>query len=372
MLDLVCDLEAAGLPFPRARVLARLLDARGVGRLRELQMAAAADFCVPEFDEQVTADLRHALSVSNRRPKPPAAPRRVHCNAPAVRRSRSSARRAARSRSSSDSNSDSGASSSSSSSADSTARQHPTVELALRLLRTDVIEPPRHCGPSQGGRQYDFRQRQGEGPMARAAEDTGNPHPLLALARVRAERAARIQRFCKAVRPDDQPVLQPLQADILAWSAMFRHVGTLKNYLGLVKTGCLLVGVSTDVFSSPATRRAKQAVAARGEFSSRKKLFLGKGIVEKLVALGNANERFFSASRLFWFAYCFLLRVPSEALPVIACDSSADNCEAQCRITLSEGSSCSICGAARTPLADPCCAASAGALGKRSCAQCMA
>ena len=40
----------------------------------------------------------------------------------------------------------------------------------------------------------------------------------------------------------------PPQLDtLLAWSTTFRSAGTLSNYLGYVKTGCLLVGASTEV-----------------------------------------------------------------------------------------------------------------------------
>ena len=40
----------------------------------------------------------------------------------------------------------------------------------------------------------------------------------------------------------------PPQLDtLLAWSTTFRSAGTLSNYLGYVKTGCLIVGASTEV-----------------------------------------------------------------------------------------------------------------------------
>ena len=36
---------------------------------------------------------------------------------------------------------------------------------------------------------------------------------------------------------------------LLAWSVLFRSEGTLANYLGYVKTACLILGVSTQVRS---------------------------------------------------------------------------------------------------------------------------
>ena len=45
-----------------------------------------------------------------------------------------------------------------------------------------------------------------------------------------------------------RPVYFPPALDtLLAWSATFRSEGTLSNYFGFVKTGCLLVGASTEV-----------------------------------------------------------------------------------------------------------------------------
>ena len=38
----------------------------------------------------------------------------------------------------------------------------------------------------------------------------------------------------------------PLNA-LLAWSVLFRCKGTLCNYLGYVRTGCMIVGVSVKV-----------------------------------------------------------------------------------------------------------------------------
>ena len=42
----------------------------------------------------------------------------------------------------------------------------------------------------------------------------------------------------------------------------------------------------------------------------------GRSVVEKLVELGRTHEEFRIYSLLFLFAYVFLLRLPSEALPL--------------------------------------------------------
>ena len=44
-----------------------------------------------------------------------------------------------------------------------------------------------------------------------------------------------------------QCYLPPTLDMLLAWSTMFRSAGTFHNYLGYVKTGCMLEGASTEV-----------------------------------------------------------------------------------------------------------------------------
>ena len=42
-----------------------------------------------------------------------------------------------------------------------------------------------------------------------------------------------------------------------AWASLFRCTGTFSNYIGYVRTGCLLVKADVTVFGHPALRRAK-------------------------------------------------------------------------------------------------------------------
>ena len=53
--------------------------------------------------------------------------------------------------------------------------------------------------------------------------------------------------FMNQARPYAKYVLPPVLDDLLAWSIMFRSDGTLSNYLGHVKTACLLYDVSVKV-----------------------------------------------------------------------------------------------------------------------------
>ena len=53
----------------------------------------------------------------------------------------------------------------------------------------------------------------------------------------------------------------PPQVDwLLAWSRLFRCARTFQNYKGYVKTSCMAVGVSIEVFEHPALRRVRSTI----------------------------------------------------------------------------------------------------------------
>jgi len=98
---------------------------------------------------------------------------------------------------------------------------------------------------------------------------------------------------------------------LLAWSTLFRSQGTLANYIGYVKTGCLIVKQSVKVFDHAALRRAKAATGKRLNFESRPKKWIRRTMVVKMMewALAQADERYTKYATLFLISYIFLLRV---------------------------------------------------------------
>lgn len=98
---------------------------------------------------------------------------------------------------------------------------------------------------------------------------------------------------------------------LLAWSTLFRSQGTLGNYLGYVKTGCLILKQSVKVFDHAALGRAKVATAKRSNFASRPKKWIRRTIVVKMMewALAQADEQYAIYAALFLISYIFLLRV---------------------------------------------------------------
>ena len=104
----------------------------------------------------------------------------------------------------------------------------------------------------------------------------------------------------------------PAACGLSACLALLRHPGTFANYCGYVRTGCLLLGVSADVFDAPEIARAKRAIAARGLHAARPKMWIRRDTLEKIVEWCDARPDFKAYGMLYLAAYAFLLRLPSE------------------------------------------------------------
>ena len=98
-------------------------------------------------------------------------------------------------------------------------------------------------------------------------------------------------KFAGQVLPLGASLLPPKLRILLAWQRTFRSHGTYCNYLGHVKTACLVRGVSTEVapccsswhvlpacceqvFSHPALLRAKSTVKKCGGFKPRERMWI--------------------------------------------------------------------------------------------------
>jgi hypothetical protein len=120
--------------------------------------------------------------------------------------------------------------------------------------------------------------------------------------------------------------LPPSVDDLLAWSCTFRCAETFSNYLSYVKVGTLLLGANADVFQDHTLARAKTAIRKRGGFKRRERMFIQLDIVRQLLFVCGGHAIDLNWGMLYLLAYVFMLRVPSEALPVVrGCIGSATN-----------------------------------------------
>ena len=106
--------------------------------------------------------------------------------------------------------------------------------------------------------------------------------------------------------------------ELPAYSTHFRCKGTFSNYIGYLRVGCLADGESTAAFDDPAIARAKKAVGKHNNFIARDKMFVRlvdvRSIMESCYIADEFEERF---CMLFLITYVFLLRLSSEALPIV-------------------------------------------------------
>ena len=103
-----------------------------------------------------------------------------------------------------------------------------------------------------------------------------------------------------------------------AWAVVFRCHLTFANYLGYVKTACLFVKADVSVFGHAGIGRAKVSIMKAGNFTPRPKMWIRRPTVAAMLKWSHEHAQFVSCAKLFLMAYCFLSRLPSEALPVVA------------------------------------------------------
>ena len=112
--------------------------------------------------------------------------------------------------------------------------------------------------------------------------------------------------------------LPPTADGLIAWSTLFRSSATFANYVGYVRVACELLGLSTAVFNETESllRRAKASIDKKRHFVPRKPLFIRRNMVQQLMQVGCDTPLSEQHAYLFLVCYCFLLRLPSEGIPI--------------------------------------------------------
>ena len=112
---------------------------------------------------------------------------------------------------------------------------------------------------------------------------------------------------------EEHKSLPPKIEGLLLWSRFFKCPGTFSNYCSYLQWGCDLEGVDAPDLKNPLLRRAKQAVKSR--WKPKQKTWVTLKVLEELMM--NARKKEDEVwLMLFLVSYMFLLRVPSEALPM--------------------------------------------------------
>ena len=124
-------------------------------------------------------------------------------------------------------------------------------------------------------------------------------------------------RFAEAMLGGGQYGFPPTVDALLLWSHTFRCVGTFGNYVGHLRTLCLALDVPMPAADNPAIARAKASIVKRMLFSPRPRMFIQRTVVRNMSLAVERGVLSFSMAMLWLTAYVFLLRVPSEALPLV-------------------------------------------------------
>ena len=108
--------------------------------------------------------------------------------------------------------------------------------------------------------------------------------------------------------------LPPSEQGLAAWSQCLRNARTLSNYAGYLRMGSTLLDLDTSGTYGPLVKRAKMAVR-KTEAPPPERRAIKADLLRRLVgsATVRGDEKF---AMLFLCAYNFLLKVPSEGLPL--------------------------------------------------------
>lgn len=113
-------------------------------------------------------------------------------------------------------------------------------------------------------------------------------------------------------------VLPPTVESLTKWSCFFRCHRTFGNYCTAVKLACELMSCSVEAFSHPSVKRAKVAIEKRCLFAPKVPTWIGLGRLQQLLTVVMLKNELREMMLLFIASYAFLLRLPSEGLPMAA------------------------------------------------------
>ena len=123
-------------------------------------------------------------------------------------------------------------------------------------------------------------------------------------------------KFCEKVLHLGGREFPPSVESLLAWSALFRCSRTFSNYLNYVRLGCDILGSSSAALDDKRLNRAKCAIEKRRLFVPRSRMFIRSSTLRDMFGLLPGDPSLKTALMMFLTCYCFLLRLPSECLPI--------------------------------------------------------
>ena len=179
------------------------------------------------------------------------------------------------------------------------------------------------CGPAKAARLLKFDIASGADWLesSRIAAIAGS------CPRSQAEVKSSVRAYSAFALKTGRVALPPTIDMLLSWSCLFRCSRTFMNYVSNLRTACEIAGLDTSGTRSSLLHKAVRAIDKRRGYVPRPPMFIGFGIIQSMVrqAAASTTPGAQALSMLFLMTYVFLLRLPSECLPLRVADhSSAD------------------------------------------------
>ena len=190
------------------------------------------------------------------------------------------------------------------------------------------------CGPSKAAKLLDVKTHGADNWLesARVCAIAGS------CPRSHAEIRSAIRAYMALACKVEKVALPPTVDILLAWSTLFRSSGTFKNYLCGLRAACQIAGVSTAEMQSPLLQKASLAIDKRRGYIARDPMFIRFPIIQRIVrhAVNGNNSGAVHLAMAYLCGYVFLLRMPSECLPIRVTSGLAVDSEQQAVITVED------------------------------------
>ena len=189
------------------------------------------------------------------------------------------------------------------------------------------------CGPAKAARLLDVHEHGTDNWLesARVSAIAGS------CPRSHAELRSSVRAYMAFASKIGKVELPPATDVLLAWSTLFRCSGTFKNYVSSLRAACQIAGIPTDGMYDSLLRKAAIAIDKRRGYVARQPLFIRFPIIQQIVqhAVKGRNHGAVTLAMAYLCTYVFLLRMPSECLPIRLATGSPTDEEQQAVITVS-------------------------------------
>ena len=189
-----------------------------------------------------------------------------------------------------------------------------------------------NCGPSKAAKSFLAEHADTE----RWLQDSRIAAIAGSCPRSHASLRSSVRAYCMFALRVNRPALPPTIDMFLSWSLLFRCKGTFQNYVSNVRTACQLVGLDTSSLHDRVLTKAVRSIEKRRDYIARKPMFLCESSVRKLLAHGRecSDPDATALAMSFLTTYVFMLRMPSECLPMRVASGNASDAALQSVITV--------------------------------------